>query len=129
MRYRSLAVLMIGLGICSGCSETKGPTKFTVSGTITLKDGRPAPAGEVMFEPDADAGNKGPGSFTQIKDGHYELPREQGVLGGKYVVYVTPFDGVANKESAMGMPLVRAPHTEKFDLPVEDSTRDFKLPR
>ena len=80
-----------------------------------------------MFEPDADAGNKGAGSFTQIRNGSYSLPREQGVAGGKYVVYITPFDGKANVENAMGMPLVRAPHMEKLDLPTEDFVKDFQL--
>ncbi len=104
-----------------------GPVKYVVSGTVTLKDGKPAPAGEIMFEPDAESGNKGSGSFTQIRNGSYSLPRENGVSGGKYVVYITPFDGIANKENAMGNPMVRAPQMEKLELPMEDTTKDFQM--
>ena len=63
----------------------------------------------------------------QIKQGKYSLPKDQGVVGGKYIVTITPFDGVAFGESLQGKPLVKAPYVEKVDLPAKNGTQDFKV--
>jgi hypothetical protein len=109
----------------SGCGTKDGMKKFTVSGSITMPDGKPVPAGEINFEPDAQSGNKGPASMSQIKGGKYSLASENGVVGGKYIVTIMPYDGVAFGESAQGKPLVKAPYSENIDLPTENSTKDF----
>lgn len=108
----------------TGCGDD-GPVKYTVRGQIQMPDGKPVPAGEISFEPDA--GNTGPGSMAQIKDGKYFLPRDQGVVGGGYSVTISPFDGVPFGESLQGKPLRKVPYLEKITLPNEDTVKDFKL--
>lgn len=112
---------------CVGCGGTDGPVKYTLSGTVTMPDGKPAPAGEISLEPDSAGGNKGPGSMAQIKDGKFSFPRDNGIVGGKYNVTITPFDGVAFGESLQGKALLKVPYSEKVDFPAKDGTWDFKV--
>lgn len=109
----------------AGCSPSTGMKKFTLSGSITMPDGKPVPAGEINFEPDGQAGNSGPASMAQINAGKYTIASDSGVVGGKYIVTIMPYDGVAAGESTQGLPLVKTPHVEKVDLPTENSTKDF----
>lgn len=108
-----------------GCGPSDGMVKYTVSGSITMPDGKPVPSGEINFEPDGQAGNKGPASMTSIKEGKYSLTKDIGIVGGKYIVTIMPYDGVAFGESLQGKPLVKAPHVENLDLPKENTTHDF----
>ena len=121
-----LPILFLAVSVL-GCGGQDGPVRFRLDGSITMSDGKPAPAGEISFEPDSTAGNSGPGSMGQIKKGKYSLPKDQGVVGGKYIVTITPFDGVAFGESLQGKPLVKAPYVEKVDLPTKNGTQDFKV--
>jgi hypothetical protein len=114
------------LALLAGCGHD-GPVKYKISGEIQLPDGKPVPAGEISFEPDAATGNAGPGSMAQIKDGKYSLPRDQGVVGGDYSVIISPFDGVPFGESLQGKPLRPLPYTEKVKLPNQDSVKNFKI--
>jgi hypothetical protein len=124
IRGSSVACILLGL---AGCSPEEGLKRYGVSGSVVLADGKPVPAGEISFEPNSSAGNKGPGSIAPIKDGKYALAADQGILGGAYIVTITSYDGVATGESLMGKPLVKQPHVEKVDMPSETSTRDFKV--
>lgn len=121
--------LAAGVALCLlGCSDKRdGPPRFALSGDANLADGKPIPVGEVMLEPDSAAGNKGPASTAQIRDGKYSLPVDQGVVGGKYIATILAYDGVPFGESTQGKPLIKSPHVEKLDLPAEDSTRDFQV--
>ena len=119
------AVIALMVLCLAGCSPSTGMKKFTLSGSITMPDGKPVPAGEINFEPDGQAGNGGPASMTQIKAGKYTLASDNGVVGGKYIVTIMPYDGVAAGESTQGQPLVKTPHVENVDLPTENSTKDF----
>ena len=121
---RSILVLTVSL---LGCGGPEGPVRYSLEGSVTMSDGKPAPAGEISFEPDSAAGNSGPGSMGQIANGKYSLPKDQGVIGGKYIVTITPFDGVPFGESLQGKPLVKAPYVEKADLPAKNGTQDFKV--
>ncbi len=116
-RFRSLRWLL----------EPRWAVRYTLSGTITMPDGKPVPAGEINFEPDGQAGNKGPASMAQIRQGKYSLPKDQGVVGGKYIVRISPFDGNAFGESIQGRPLTKAQHVENVDFPMKNSTHDFKV--
>ena len=117
-----LTMLAIFIG---GCGPSTGMKKFSISGSINMPDGKPVPAGEINFEPDGQAGNSGPASMTQINGGKYSLPNESGVVGGKYIVTIMPYDGVAAGESTQGKPLVQMPYVEKIDLPKENTAKDF----
>jgi hypothetical protein len=120
-------VLSMGLSLCGGCTQQTGLGRYALSGAVVMPDGTPAHAGEISFEPDGASGNKGPGSMTQIKGGKYSLPKDQGIVGGKYVVTILPFDRIPLAESAQGKPLRKAPYSERLDLPAKDSTHDFKM--
>ncbi len=122
-------VLLFCASCLTGCAPEEGLVRYSISGTVTMPDGKPAPAGDISFEPDGAGGNKGPGSTTQIKDGKYSLPKDQGIVGGKYIVIITPFDGVANPDSMMGRALLKLPYSTKVDFPNENATQDFKIPK
>jgi hypothetical protein len=123
------AMLALWIGLAGwGCTKPDGLARYTLSGTITLPNGQPAPAGEIGFEPDSESGNKGPGSMSQIKDGKYSLTQDQGLVGGKYLVIISPFDGIPIGDSLQGKPLRRLPYSEKVEFPAKDSTHDFKIP-
>jgi len=119
--------LAASLALCAACNRQTGPRRYSVSGAVTMQGGAAVPAGEISFERSLQAGNSGPGSTTQIKDGKYSIAKEQGIVGGEYIVSITPFDGVAVPESPLGKPLRRMPYSEKVQLPAEDSTRDFTV--
>ncbi|MDX1926875.1 MAG: hypothetical protein SFV81_10170 [Pirellulaceae bacterium] len=125
--HYSLCAATVALMILclSGCGSSTGIKKFTLSGSVTMPDGKPVPAGEINFEPDGQAGNGGPASMAQIQAGKYSIDSDNGVVGGKYIVTIMPYDGVAAGESTQGKPLVNTPYVEKVDLPNENSTKDF----
>lgn len=125
---KAMLLIIISLSVSIlGCGGQDGPVRYRLDGSITMSDGKPAPSGEISFEPDSTAGNSGPGSMGRINQGKYSLPKDQGVVGGKYVVTITPFDGVPFGESLQGKPLVKAPYVEKVDLPTKNGTQDFKV--
>ncbi|MEQ1828342.1 MAG: hypothetical protein ABL921_20445 [Pirellula sp.] len=118
--------LTLGCACLFGCGQD-GPVRYSLSGTVSMPDGKPVPAGDVSLEPDGSAGNKGPATMVQIKDGKFSAPRDQGIVGGKYVVTISPFDGIAFGESLQGKPLTKTLHVEKVDFPTKNSTYDFKI--
>jgi hypothetical protein len=120
---RPIALLLLAAVV--GCDS--GPKRYPLSGTVTV-GGRPVPAGEVVFEPDSAKGNNGPGSLARITDGRYETYPEKGVLGGAYVVRITPFDGVPFGDSNDGKPLLAKPYVETVELAAGESTKDFAIP-
>jgi len=126
LKISVLSFIALAVSI-SGCGGQDGPVRYSLNGSITMPDGKPAPAGEINFEPDSSAGNSGPGSMVQISKGKYSLPMDQGVVGGKYIVTITPFDGVPFGESLQGKPLVKTPYVEKIDLPAKNGAQDFKV--
>jgi hypothetical protein len=107
-----------------------GKPSYKLSGTVTY-DGKPVPAGEIVFMPDPDSGNRGPGVLAEIKDGRYELPLDKGHIGGAYVARLTGFDGAPQQAKELvdprGTPLF-VDHTEKLTLPEQSATRDFAVP-
>ena len=122
-----LGIVCVGIAFCLGCGGSDGPIRYTLDGTVTMPDGQPVPAGELNFEPDCQSGNKGPASMIDIQNGKYSLPKDQGVLGGSYIVTIIPFDGKAFGESLQGKALIRQPYVEKVDFPKQNSSHDFKI--
>ena len=122
-----LGVVSFGIVFCIGCGGSDGPVRDALNGTVSLPDGQPVPAGEINFEPDAQSGNKGPASMIEIQNGKYSLPKDQGILGGSYVVTIIPFDGKAYGESLQGKALTRQPYVEKVDFPKQNTSHDFKI--
>jgi len=114
------------LGLVSGCGSPSGPVRYAVSGQVTFRE-MPVPVGEIIFRPDAEAGNEGPGSVATIRDGAYATDSGKGVVGGPYIVELVGFDGVTVPEATEGGVLFN-PISRKVDFPMADSTRDFSLP-
>lgn len=123
MYQRQLTALVCGLGLFAGCAgEDDG--RYGLKGNVTI-DGKPVPVGELILEPDV--GNQGPSSMAQIGNGKYSLPEDSGIVGGKYVVTILAFDGVAFGEASEGKELLKKPYMEKVEFPKEDSIRDFEI--
>ena len=86
----------------------------------------------MIFAPDREQGNSGPGAKAGIRDGNYEMMPGQGMVGGAHVVTIVgtdgiPFDqgdGVTNPMGRQMFPEYKA----KVDLPKESGTYDFEVP-
>ncbi len=127
VRHLVRAVLVaLAAAPAAGCGDG-GAKRYSVSGAVSL-GGRPVPAGEVVFEPDASKGNNGPGSVVRIRDGRYQTEPGRGVVGGAYVVRITPMSGTPFGDSLDGKPLLPGPRVETVEFPAADSTRDFDVP-
>jgi len=120
---------MLTLG-AAGC----GPSPVAVQGRVTLDD-RPLDEAVILFVP-LDEGRKKTG--TEIVDGQYHLPREDGLLPGKYRVEIAdnpPLDGVhsaghGQQAATSAAPQRRRPfpyrytHDSPFSVEVEPSSDD-----
>jgi len=107
-----------------GCN---GQKVYHVAGTVTFQ-GKSVPAGQIIFEPDASAGNNGPPAFAKIKDGHYDTRAEgQGTIGGPHLVRIHGRDGIPRGELLNGLPLFLPDYETKADLPKQSGTLDFDV--
>ncbi|MEX2170080.1 MAG: hypothetical protein WD851_12285 [Pirellulales bacterium] len=127
-----LAPLLFALVATAGCGEQRA-ARYDLAGEVTF-NGRPVPIGFMVFEPDAEAGNSGPGARADIKDGKYSTPPDRGHTGGPHIVRIFGYDGVAYQISEdgmmnpMGRPLFESAEV-KIELPKETAKRDFALPQ
>lgn len=132
-------VLMCGrLSLCAfaiivftvGCGRTTGPARYDLSGSITY-DGKPVPAGSIVFAPDTSKGNDGPGASADIKDGVYRLGPGRGMIGGPHVARISGFDGKPIQDgpivNALGKPLF-ANVQISIDLPKQATTHNIDIP-
>jgi hypothetical protein len=125
----ALVVIAVGASIV-GCGHDDHGT-YRVDGRVTWK-GQPVPNGLIRFEPDASAGNKGPGAIAPIEQGRYATARGKGVVGGRYQVILSGYDGVPFESpgegflNTVGKPLF-VNRVEEVDFPREPCTRDFDL--
>lgn len=119
----AVALMWLGAGL-AGCGGNSDPTKrFDLSGTVTF-DGKPVPAGTILFEPDAGKGNKGPAGFATIADGKFDTSvGGKGTIGGPHVARLSGSEG----KSGDGAPLF-ADFTVGVNLPKEKSTQKFEVP-
>ncbi len=129
---RSHALLVLGC-VLAGCGS--GERIYRLSGTATFK-GKPIPAGYIVFEPDSSNGNTGAAGRCQILDGKYDTSRDdgRGTVGGAHRVRIVGLNGNPNgsadgtKEVSLPLPLF-PPYEVVVDLPMEDSTYDFEVPK
>lgn len=122
----SVTAMACLLGLMIGCSRPSGPDRYAVRGQVTFR-GKPVPVGEIIFRPDDQAGNIGPGSVARIRDGAYATESGKGVVGGPYVVEIIGFDGVSVPQASEGRVLFD-PISQKVEFPKSASTRDFSFP-
>jgi len=111
--------------LLSGCGSEK---IYNLSGNVTFQ-GKPVPAGHIVFEPDTTAGNSGPPAFAKIKDGRYDtsILEGRGTVGGPHLVRILGLDGVPRGELLNGSPLFPE-YSTSADLPKQDGTHDFEVP-
>ena len=114
-----------------GCSGSDG--RVSVSGTVTL-DGKPLDSGSISFRPAP--GTSANSSGGRITGGSYELPAEQGLKPGKYLVTVQAFrkTGKMVEDPQMGTvperERVKFKEAGSLEATVEqrgDNTFDFRL--
>ncbi len=119
-----------------GCGEAE-PETYQLSGTVTF-DGKPIPAGQIYFMPDGSKNNSGPAGFAQIHDGKFDTKLEggKGHASGPMIVKIEGFDPAgksakdANDTSGEEVVTSLFPTYETTaDLPKEDSTQDFPVPK
>jgi hypothetical protein len=124
-RYRTVISLLC-LCFAAGCSK-EGPTRYKVTGKVTL-NGKPAPAFEIFFQPDASKGNSGPGAAVKGRNGVYETRTSKGVTYGPHLVSIVAFDGIPNAESKDGNAVTAKPHQTTVTIPAKDSEQNFDVP-
>ena len=96
------AAVLVGTGGCGG------PVRRAIAGRVTL-DGRPLDEAVVMFVP-LDAGGRKTGG--QIAAGRYAVPRDVGVLPGRYRVEIAddpPLDSAVPLEKRPSRPRRQVP--------------------
>ena len=120
-----MAVLALVAGaLTTGCS---GEKTYHLSGTVTYK-GKPVPKGQIVFEPDAAAGNSGQPAYAKIVDGQYDTREDgQGTVGGPHIVQIHGRDGIPRGELLNGLPLFRD-YTTTVDIPKGNNKQDFEVP-
>jgi len=125
-RWGLLGLLIAGAIVAAGC--TSGEPIYDLSGAVTYQ-GKPVPAGSIVFEPDGSKGNKGPAGYAKIKAGRYDTREEdgKGTVGGPHHVRILGLDGVPRGELLNGTPLFPE-YTTSADLPKADGTQDFDVP-
>ncbi|MHB8899517.1 MAG: hypothetical protein ACYC6Y_12275 [Thermoguttaceae bacterium] len=128
MHRRFLVVLtMCSLASLLGCgSGSAGPERYDLSGNVTF-EGKPIPAGQIVFEPDAATGNSGAQGYAEIRDGKYDTRSGKGVIGGPHQVRITGLDRFSEDESDPPKQLFPEYQT-KVDLAKGASTQDFEVP-
>ena len=109
-----------------GCGSG-GPARFDVSGDVTFQ-GRPIPAGQIIFDPDPRKGTDGPQGFAHIKNGHYDT-RDEGArpVAGAHFVRIDGFDGVPAREMPQGH-LIFPRYTTAVELDPSKTEYDFSVP-
>jgi hypothetical protein len=129
-RRLSLAWALLAALFASACDQGGG-TLHRVAGRVTWQ-GQPVPTGLIRFEPDTAAGNAGPGVVAEIVQGRFATPRGKGVVGGRYRVVVSGYDGVPFERpdegfrDPLGRPLF-VDRVEQVEFPRASCTHDFEF--
>lgn len=117
---------LFGVFLFAGCGGAgNGPVRYELSGNATYQ-GRPIRGGRILFAPDTNQGNKGPGSVADITHGEFRTRRGKGTVGGPHVVTIYGEDGTMATEEHDNA--LFPPYKTHLDLPKEDATRDFDVP-
>ena len=126
-RTAVLCVLAASVLGWAGCGN-QGVPRYNLSGTVTFQ-GKPVPAGRIIFEPDVRKGNDGPQGYSDIKDGKYGTDRfGKGAVAGPLIVTIIGTTGEnASEANMLGQPLFPRYKTT-IDLPKEAIEYDFEVP-
>src|SRR5438445_4447017 len=94
--YRMVVLLLSAATFLAGGCDDAGDRQ-SVSGTVTLK-GKPVEMGMIEFIPAAGMAAGGTKSGAVIENGRYEIPKQQGLVPGRYRVTISAPD----KRNKMG---------------------------
>jgi hypothetical protein len=120
-------VALGAIGLVSGCGGASGPERYELSGTVQFQ-GKPVPAGQIVFEPDSSKGNVGPQGMAEIREGKYDTrDGGRGMVGGPHVVRIRGYDRLSLDEMHPPQPLFPEYETT-VDLSKEDGVYDFDVP-
>jgi hypothetical protein len=127
-RLKILSFIVLSGILLAGCGRS-GPTRHQLSGAVTY-DGKPVPAGIVMFDPDASQGNKGPQGFALIKNGHFDTSARggKGFMGGPHRIQVFGYDGVDITETQPYGKRMFPDYVFVKDFPRGESTVNIEVP-
>jgi len=125
-RALSLA-LSLAAPFLLGCGSD-GPQRYRLQGLVTY-EGKPVPAGTIIFEPDASQKNDGPQGLATIHDGVFDSSRGgKGTVGGPHRITILGCDGASISEtSPQGKPLFE-PSLTTAELPKKNGKLDFDIP-
>ncbi len=90
-----LSCVLLSMG-CGGGSDGR----MAVSGSIQFK-GAPLDQGSIEFHPQGE-GERATFAGAPITNGKYTIPASQGLLPGKYLVFITSSDAKTKVEAAPG---------------------------
>jgi len=127
MKHYRLSLLLAACCLpllLAGCSDEQRE-QYHLSGEVRF-DGRPVPAGMIMFDPDVASGNDGTQGYAEIQDGHYDTSDSgKGITGGTYQVRITGFEAV----DGSGRPQRLFNKYEiQVDLPATGGEQHFDVP-
>jgi hypothetical protein len=124
---RTFAILLcVCLPVIAGCGERE---RYPLSGSVTFK-GKPVPFGQIELIPDESQGNQGPRSVVPFRDGRYETPASEFVVGGDYTVRIDGFqyDKTSGGDGEPEAIRLFPPWTSKVALPQTGGQYDFDIP-
>ena len=110
-----------------GAGKLDGPTRFDLSGTATYET-QPIPFGTIMIAPDTKQNNNGPMGVADIRDGHYQMRKGMGHIGGPQVLTIYATDGTRPLSDSVDNTLF-PPYEMRVTLPAKSSVLDIVVPR
>ena len=117
---------VVGL-VVTGCSKSRDDLpREPVAGTVTMDD-QPLPEARIQFYPIGDAAKSDAvGANAEVKDGQFAIPREDGLVPGRYRVKISRAEMKEAKDrkgadgrKKMGPELIPARYNSKSDLEAE----------
>lgn len=118
------AVLLFQL---AGCGSSD-PRSIHLSGNATYQ-GEPIPYGSITFTPDSRAGNPGPQSVVEIRDGKYDTKEGVGVIGGAHTVEILGYETAPDPSSDEVLPELFPGYSTTMDLPKASQELNFDVPK
>ncbi len=108
--------MIVVLLLLAGCGGSSGPRRYDVSGKVIYRD-TPVPAGYILFVPDGEQGNLGPGTHALIVNGVYRTPPNRGTIGGPYWVTIAGFDNSKPEADRKPEEQEHRRHGPRYDRP------------
>ena len=125
-KFQLLLIALVSLAIL-GCGSD-GPPRYRLQGIVTY-DGKPVPAGTIIFEPDAGQKNDGPQGLATIHDGVFDSSRGgKGTVGGPHRITILGCDGTNISETSQQGKLLFEPYLTTAELPKKNGKLDFDVP-